>query len=385
MSEVAQIEGRVRYSAFKKTVKVMITPTDSLDNLKAQLNTYFEHLGENQYTRHLFGQMPCIDLGEDRDEYAWKTASYMPLLIRDDGDVGFMFRNMVEDNILYMSKNVIYSYGIVFCNVGTAILNNMWEQQCLVMVLLIRIPIPPEEVVAFLLRCCFQAKSASHLIDALNAEGEHIDVILAKVGLPKKGMRVFKYMARDKELCRIPIIMMSTQDVVSVVVKCLGFGAVDYLVQVCPIINKEIFLKLCKHLVSVFGVTPALNGEDISPDSGGIWGFDELGTPQAPDGWQRLVHFRAEGSSQLGDVYYEAPSGKKLRSMPEVKKFLADHPEYMTDGVTLSRFSFKRPKSQESYVRKRSHAKSVEHKQGIPVSRPAKKRATQSFLHKDAV
>ncbi|RHN45695.1 hypothetical protein MtrunA17_Chr7g0234121 [Medicago truncatula] len=46
--------------------------------------------------------MPCIDLGEYRDEYAWKTASYMPLLIRDDGDVGFMFRNMVEDNILYM-------------------------------------------------------------------------------------------------------------------------------------------------------------------------------------------------------------------------------------------------------------------------------------------
>jgi hypothetical protein len=79
MSEVAKIEGRVRYSAFKKTVKVMITPADSLDDLKAQLNTYFEHLGENQYTHHLFGQMPCIDLGEDRDEYAWKTACYMPL------------------------------------------------------------------------------------------------------------------------------------------------------------------------------------------------------------------------------------------------------------------------------------------------------------------
>ncbi|AET01106.1 hypothetical protein MTR_8g005080 [Medicago truncatula] len=96
MSEVAQIEGRVRYSAFKKTVKVMITPTDSLDDLKAQLNTYFEYLGENQYTRHLFGQMSCIDLGEDRDEYAWKTTSYMSLLIRNDGDVGFMFRNMVK-------------------------------------------------------------------------------------------------------------------------------------------------------------------------------------------------------------------------------------------------------------------------------------------------
>ncbi|KEH39777.1 hypothetical protein MTR_1g009970 [Medicago truncatula] len=102
MYEVAKIEGRVRYSAFKKTIKVMITPTDSLDNLKAQLNTYFEHLGENQYTCRLFGKVSCMDLGEDRDEYAWKTASYMSWLIRDDSDVGFMFRNMVEDNILYM-------------------------------------------------------------------------------------------------------------------------------------------------------------------------------------------------------------------------------------------------------------------------------------------
>ena len=62
MSEVVKFDGRVRYSAFKKTIKVMITPTDSLDDLKAQRNTYFEHLGENQYTRQLFGQMPCIDL-----------------------------------------------------------------------------------------------------------------------------------------------------------------------------------------------------------------------------------------------------------------------------------------------------------------------------------
>jgi len=48
----------------------MTTLTDSLDDLKAKLNTYFEHLGENQYTRHLFAQMPCIDLREDKDEHA---------------------------------------------------------------------------------------------------------------------------------------------------------------------------------------------------------------------------------------------------------------------------------------------------------------------------
>jgi len=70
MSEVAKIEGGVRYSSFKTTIKVMITPTDTLDDLKAQLNTYFEYLGENQYTHHLFAQMSCINLGEDKDEHA---------------------------------------------------------------------------------------------------------------------------------------------------------------------------------------------------------------------------------------------------------------------------------------------------------------------------
>ncbi|KAJ0030782.1 hypothetical protein Pint_13936 [Pistacia integerrima] len=52
--------------------------------------------------------------------------------------------------------------------------------------------------------------------------------------------------------------------------------------------------------------------------------------------------------------YYEAPSGKKLRSMVEIQKYLIEHPEYTRDGVTLSQFSFQIPKPlQENYVRKR--------------------------------
>jgi len=47
--------------------------------------------------------MSCIDnLGADKDEGMFKTTRYVPWLIRDDSDVGFMFRNMVEDNILYL-------------------------------------------------------------------------------------------------------------------------------------------------------------------------------------------------------------------------------------------------------------------------------------------
>ncbi|XP_050262537.1 methyl-CpG-binding domain-containing protein 2-like [Quercus robur] len=40
--------------------------------------------------------------------------------------------------------------------------------------------------------------------------------------------------------------------------------------------------------------------------------------------------------------------------MVEVQKYFLEHPEHMTDGVTLSQFSFQIPRPlQENYVRKR--------------------------------
>jgi len=41
-------------------------------------------------------------LKREKDEHAWKTAGYVPWLIRNDRDIKFMFRIIVEDNILYM-------------------------------------------------------------------------------------------------------------------------------------------------------------------------------------------------------------------------------------------------------------------------------------------
>lgn len=50
-------------------------------------------------------------------------------------------------------------------------------------------------------------KSARQVIDALNAEAPDIDIILAEVDLPMtKGMKMLKYITRDKELRRIPVI-----------------------------------------------------------------------------------------------------------------------------------------------------------------------------------
>ncbi|KAG6625525.1 hypothetical protein CIPAW_16G103200 [Carya illinoinensis] len=89
---------------------------------------------------------------------------------------------------------------------------------------------------------------------------------------------------------------------------------------------------------------------DISQDDSRLWAIDKPNIAQPPPGWQRLLRIRGEGSSR----YYQAPSGKKLRSMVEIQKYLLEHPEYMNDDVSLSQFSFQIPKPlQENYVRKR--------------------------------
>ncbi|KAH6825418.1 methyl-CPG-binding domain protein 02 [Perilla frutescens var. hirtella] len=93
---------------------------------------------------------------------------------------------------------------------------------------------------------------------------------------------------------------------------------------------------------------------DITQDGSRLWAIDKPNIAQPPPGWQRLLRIRGEGSTKFADVYYVAPSGKRLRSVLEIQRYLNAHPEYMQEGVCLSRFSFQIPKPlQENYVRKR--------------------------------
>ncbi|OIW03084.1 hypothetical protein TanjilG_07236 [Lupinus angustifolius] len=94
--------------------------------------------------------------------------------------------------------------------------------------------------------------------------------------------------------------------------------------------------------------------EDISQDGDRIWAIDKPNIVKPPKGWERLTRIRSEGSSKFADIYYVAPSGKKLRSMVEINNYLLEHPEYTSHGVDLTKFSFQIPKPlQENYVRKR--------------------------------
>eukprot|EP00250_Pteridium_aquilinum_P012211 c20575_g1_i1 orf=314-1714(+) len=98
---------------------------------------------------------------------------------------------------------------------------------------------------------------------------------------------------------------------------------------------------------------------DVSQDESHLWAIDRPNIPVAPRGWERQLVIRAAGASKFADVYYVAPSGRKLRSMPEVERFLAEFPEYVQAGVKQSQFSFIIPRPLDSnYCRKKTPAPS---------------------------
>ncbi|KAH0470272.1 hypothetical protein IEQ34_001830 [Dendrobium chrysotoxum] len=87
-------------------------------------------------------------------------------------------------------------------------------------------------------------RTARQVIDLLT-NGNEIDIVLCEVDLPiAEGLKMLKCIARKKDLRRIPIIMMSSRDEVSVVVRCLRLGAADYLVK--PLRTNEL-LNLWTH------------------------------------------------------------------------------------------------------------------------------------------
>jgi len=79
-----------------------------MDALKTQLNKYFIHLGENHTTSYKFVHLPLVDLGAEKDEDIRETI-YYPRVICDNSNILFMFRLMVENNVLYLCVCSNYS------------------------------------------------------------------------------------------------------------------------------------------------------------------------------------------------------------------------------------------------------------------------------------
>ncbi|TVU10088.1 hypothetical protein EJB05_43596 [Eragrostis curvula] len=95
--------------------------------------------------------------------------------------------------------------------------------------------------------------------------------------------------------------------------------------------------------------------EDISQDGSRLWAIDKPNIAQPPPGWERQIRIRGEGGTKFADVYYTSPTGRKLRSLVEVDRYLQENPEYVAQGITLAQFSFQIPRPlRQDYVKKKA-------------------------------
>ncbi|XP_062198448.1 methyl-CpG-binding domain-containing protein 2-like [Phragmites australis] len=95
--------------------------------------------------------------------------------------------------------------------------------------------------------------------------------------------------------------------------------------------------------------------EDISQDGSRLWAIDKPNIAQPPRGWERQIRIRGEGGTKFADVYYTSPTGRKLRSLVEIDRYLQENPEYVAQGITLAQFSFQIPRPlRQDYVKKKA-------------------------------
>ncbi|KAH9295291.1 hypothetical protein KI387_038879 [Taxus chinensis] len=186
------------------------------------------------------------------------------------------------------------------------------------------------QVLDLLRNCSYQVTAVStarQVIGVLNAESQEIDLILAEVDLPTaKGFKMLKHIMREERLRRIPIVMMSAQDEVTIVVKCLKLGAADYLVK--PLRVNEL-LNLWIHMWRrrrMMGLTEKnIIGGNLNHD------FDLLASDPS------------ESNTNSTTWFSDDTDDKKLRSCtgPELST-LATHPECESKDSPRLELSLKR-------------------------------------------
>ncbi|XP_022859431.1 two-component response regulator-like APRR1 [Olea europaea var. sylvestris] len=101
-----------------------------------------------------------------------------------------------------------------------------------------------QQILALLCQCSYKAAavwSEREIFDVLNSEGPRTDIILAEVNLiMSNDAHLLRYIMSNEDLQNIPLIILTTEDhdQVSVTLKGLRLGAVDYLVK--PLHTNEI-------------------------------------------------------------------------------------------------------------------------------------------------
>lgn len=115
--------------------------------------------------------------------------------------------------------------------------------------------------------------------------------------------------------------------------------------------SKEMFEEICENNSEQPFVCAGIRewhpdiscNEDTDLTEDGNWAIEKQNIPRPPLGWERILKIRSSGGDRFADVYYFPPSGVRLRSTADVKRYLDNHPDE-AEGIALSQFSFQSPR-----------------------------------------
>nr|KYP38611.1 Two-component response regulator-like PRR95 [Cajanus cajan] len=140
-----------------------------------------------------------------------------------------------------------------------------WEKflpKMILRVLLVEADDSTRQIIAALLRkCSYKVAAVSDGLKAwelLKGRPHGVDLILTEVDLPSISGYALLTLIMEHDICKnIPVIMMSSQDSISTVYKCMLRGAADYLVK--PIRKNEL-RNLWQHVWRRQSSTTGING-----------------------------------------------------------------------------------------------------------------------------
>ncbi|RDX94314.1 Two-component response regulator-like PRR95 [Mucuna pruriens] len=140
-----------------------------------------------------------------------------------------------------------------------------WEKflpKMILRVLLVEADDSTRQIIAALLRkCSYKVAAVPDGLKAwelLKGRPQNVDLILTEVDLPSISGYPLLTLIMEHEICKnIPVIMMSSQDSISTVYKCMLRGAADYLVK--PIRKNEL-RNLWQHVWRRQSSTTGING-----------------------------------------------------------------------------------------------------------------------------
>ncbi|KAL2468878.1 two-component response regulator-like APRR9 [Forsythia ovata] len=118
-----------------------------------------------------------------------------------------------------------------------------WENRTALRVLLVEPDDSTRQIIAALLRKCnYRVAAVSDGLKAwetLKGRPNNIDLILTEVEVPSISGYALLNLIMEHDICRnIPVIMMSSEDSINIILKCMLEGAADFLIK--PVRKNEL-------------------------------------------------------------------------------------------------------------------------------------------------